>query len=140
MSLSQQFPELFALHGGAEAQPASSTANDGAPPAQPEAWAGLLAAVPAGPGKAALMELLTIVAAHPVKVWGQSQEGSWVCGIEADEPWKAAHAALWGKARGLWARALGVLAAHCQEHLPLQRAAAGPSPANPGAGQTTPGA
>ncbi|MBI4800327.1 MAG: hypothetical protein HY794_16670 [Desulfarculus sp.] len=140
MSLSQQFPELFALHGGAGSQPAAGLAGADAVPGSDAAWAGMLAAIPAGPGKAALLELLAIVAAHPVKVWGQQQEGSWVCGIEAEESWKDANAALWGKARGLWARALGVLAGHCQEHLPLQRVAAGPSRANPGAGQTTPGA
>ncbi len=109
MSLDQQFPELFALHGGT-LQPGPGEGMD-------PAWAEVLATIPPGPGKAALMDLLLITARHPVKLWGQEQEGSWVCGIEADPAWLSHNLALWVKARSLWARSLGVLASHCRQLL-----------------------
>jgi hypothetical protein len=141
MSLAQQYPELFALHGGAApVQPTPDNEETGAAPGPCQAWAETLAAIPASPTRAALVELRAIMAAHPVRVWGEQRGEGWACGIEADEAWKIANAALWLKAHGLWARVLGLLASHCRQLLPSRDGkAAGPSPPSPRAGQTTPG-
>ncbi len=112
------FPALFALHDGSPA-PAEQ-------PEDPDRQA-VLALAPPGPARAALADLLSLCAAHPVRVWGREQEASFVLAIDAPEPWQAANPELWQRALRAWRMALGVLAGPGRSALPLGSAPAGPS-------------